>query len=29
MEYYMRQAVADDYDEINRIMRDAHNIDYD
>lgn len=29
MEYYIRRAVAEDYDEINRLIKDAHNIDYE
>ena len=28
MKYYIRQAVAEDYDEINRIIKETHNIEY-
>ena len=29
MNYYIRQAVAEDYDEINSLIKDIHNIEYD
>ena len=29
MNYYIRQAVVEDYDEINSLIKDIHNIEYD
>ena len=29
MNYYIRQAVAEDYDDINSLIKDIHNIEYD